>query len=148
MSLVAGAAHAGDWRVVGASDNAITLIDASSLRSGTYSTSAWVGFIYGSDRTNTDPDPDIDFAVVRTEFICSSGTMRMAYLYNYRADGSLVRSSEMTEGFKVPPPDSLGNSVVLAACDGEFSSDTIASTLSEMFNEESKAAARARRGRN
>lgn len=148
MSMLAGAAQAGDWRLIGVNEGSITLIDASSLRSDRYSASAWVAFFYGTSHT----DPDVDYAMMRTEFGCSSGSLRMTYLYNYRADGSIVRSSEMTAPSNVPPPDSVGASIVRAACEGAYSEGSIAASLPEMFEEEAivaaRARARAKRGQN
>lgn len=137
MAMLAGTAYAGDWRMVGITEGSINLIDASSLRAtSSVGKSGWIGFVHAGAG-------EADYTMANADFVCPTGMMRMVYVYRYRADGSVVNSFPMSEPMSPPPPDSVGAEFVRAACDGRYS-DTGFSSLSEMFNEDTKAAARLR----
>jgi hypothetical protein len=139
-AMFAGTAHAGDWRIVGVTENNINLIDASSVRAtSSVAKTAWIAFIHGGNH-----EDGVDYTVVNTDFLCPSGMMRMTYLYAYRADGSLVNSFPMNNTMTPPPPDSVGADFVRAVCEDRYS-ETGFPSISEMMSDESKAAARLRK---
>lgn len=144
MWTLAGAAQAGDWRVVGLNDSSVTLIDASSIRTtSSVGTTAWIGLVHIGEK-----DDGVDYTMIRTDFLCGSGMMRLVHTYKYRSDGSLVTSFPMTtQTMQPPPPDSVGAEFIRAVCEGAYSEEAFGS-LTDLFSDESKAEARARRGRN
>lgn len=138
-AMVAGTAHAGDWRMVSLTDSSINLIDASSIRTtSSGSKTAWIAAIHGGEN-----ELGVDYTVINSQFMCSSGMMQITYLYQYRADGSVVNSFPVANPMSPQPPDSVGAELVQAVCEGRYS-DTAFPSLSEMFSEEAKTAARLR----
>lgn len=115
MSMLAGAAQAGEWRLIAVNKSVAMLVDTSTVRVSPYSQKklAWVVELY--PETNKYGE---DYALINYEYDCSSLISTVVSMVTYGVDSSPV----MTFPDRKPPaavvPDSFGHKALKAVCDG------------------------------
>ncbi|MCZ4108571.1 hypothetical protein O3U67_10805 [Brevundimonas diminuta] len=110
-TLVAGAAHAGDWRLVNDANGGAEFLDISSIQTTqTGKTTVWTGMAF--PRANDGAD----YNVVHNEFDCVSRTHRMLSMYIYNSRGQLLRSGSIEEAAMPVIPDTNGHGMLQAVC--------------------------------
>jgi len=114
MSMLAGAAQAGEWRLVFLSSNRVDLVDMSTIRNIPYTQKklAWTAQLLPS--TNSK---GIDYFLVQYEFDCGSMTSSALSFNTYNLDGLLSASNERIREEHVIP-ESIGYGLFKATCDG------------------------------
>lgn len=114
-TLVAGAAHAGEWRAVSIDPEVGMLVDTSTIRNLPYGQKkvAWTATLFPS----TD-DQGADYYKVQTEYDCSAMTGAQLSLFVYGPDDSVIDSSTSRKAPQPVIPDTRGHDMYRAVCDG------------------------------
>lgn len=111
MSMMAGAAQAGDWRLVNNADSGAEFLDVSAIQTmPTGKKKAWTGIAWPRQR-----DGD-DYMVIHNEFDCAGQTHRMLAMYIYDGSGRLLRSGAIEESAEPVAPDSNNHGMFRAVC--------------------------------
>lgn len=114
-SMLASAAHAGEWRLLKADQAKAFLVDTSTVRSipHTQKKVAW-----GAQLLPAANQKGEDYYVIQYEFDCVAMTVADLSFNAYTEKGGIL-SSENTPTRPIPViPDSVGHSMFRAVCDG------------------------------
>lgn len=114
MSLIAGAASAGDWRLVSVGRSGATAVDVTSVvRSGDIAT-GWTAVFLPIRRDG------MDYALIRQEYGCRETTSTFLSVVSYDEDGQVVDRSDRRRPTISIAPDSNEILMMKAVCSGEF----------------------------
>lgn len=113
LSLLAGSAVAGDWRVVSYDADDGFVLDISGLSSVGPKKTGWTAIVH---QTRTEGS---DYIMVRMEWDCSAETRRGLAFVGY-ADGQQTHASHDESPAQSVVPDTFDYDLFRAACFGEF----------------------------
>jgi hypothetical protein len=116
-------AHASDWQFVAESiSNAVYYIDAETIRTSVTSFPsssvkiAWFKIDYSRDKSVT-----YRLSKVLYHVKCDTSELKMVQWIEYKSDMTVSDSGSNTYGsFSVAAPDTIGSSLVSAACDAKY----------------------------
>ncbi|MNQ74868.1 hypothetical protein D3C85_896380 [compost metagenome] len=113
--LLAGAAQAGEWRTVGADQATATFLDTSTIRTPAQGAKKLAWLAHGLAATDAQ---GIDYFMTRIEFDCSAMTIAEQSVYAYSLAGQIMGSSTTPKPAEPVIPDSRGQQMHRAVCDG------------------------------
>lgn len=115
MSLLAGAAQAGEWRLAAIGDGTAMFVDTSTIRNSPSGDKkfAWVAFVHSE--TNED---GLDYSLARSEYNCSEMTETQVSLVGYGPSDQILFSSSERLDVEAVIPDTNGYDIFRFVCDG------------------------------
>ncbi len=119
LSLMAGAAQAGDWRLITINDSGAFGVVYETIRQEGRDLSAWilaVKPIVGAD--------GVSFVLFKTLFDCDQQESAFASVMEYAEDGASISSSSGAKAWAPVVPDSVGHATLRAVCHQETYGDT------------------------
>lgn len=130
MSMLAGAAHAGEWRVISSNQTAADFLDIASMRT-LPGNKKLVWTAIGWAQMNDGGD----YMVIQKEFDCNSGTEAMRFAYIYDGSDKVIRSGAIEEDAKPLAPDSIGYAMFEAVCEqGSYGPSSFANVRQGLDN--------------
>ena len=116
MSLMVGAAQAGEWRVVSTTDEFIKAVDYSSFRRNSPTSDVWrvwTAVIYRNSGSR-----NYDFFVSREEIDCREDTVSYLTTSYYTVGGEVLSSDNRPTEAEYIIPDTISDYVFRAVCQG------------------------------
>lgn len=128
MSLLAGAAQAGEWRVADVDGTIAVFVDTSTIRKLPYSNKkvAWVAYVYPNTQDN-----GADYILAQSEYDCSAMTEATSVVIGYDLNGVSLHTSREKLPLESVIPDTRGHAVYRAVCEGidKPASETVGEVL-------------------
>lgn len=115
MTMLAGAAQAGEWRAVVIDEEVGMLLDTSTIRNLPYSQKkvAWTATLFP-----VTEDDGGDYYKVQTEYDCAAMTSAQLSLFAYGVEDKVIGSSTSKKAPQPVIPDTRGYDMYRAVCDG------------------------------
>ena len=116
VSMLAGGAQAGDWRMMIAKDGAYAWVQESDIR-GTQIKTAWVSIVYSK---STPATGSVDIVLTKVEFDCEGGELRNLSLSAQMIDGTNVYIDNTVTPWGYVAPESFAEYWMKAICFNEY----------------------------
>ncbi|MFK0297976.1 surface-adhesin E family protein [Brevundimonas sp. NPDC090276] len=113
--LLAGAAQAGEWRIIGADQATATFLDTSTIRIPAQGAKKTAWLAHGLAATDAQ---GIDYFMTQIEFDCAAMTLAEQSVHAYSLAGQVVESSTTRKPAEPVIPDTRGQQMHRAVCDG------------------------------
>lgn len=123
-----GAARADDWRVVSASRDQISFIDASTIQVDGHRKLYWLLNLYRIT------DDGVDYYMDHVAIDCQRQTNELLVEITYLANGTVVGHSGDISGDPQPiPPSSVGRATLNAICAGQWPGTTAFASVRDLI---------------